>query len=1025
MAIEPEILRLVVDQNSPDNAVRQRAELSFAAAARENPSRVAYSLIQAVDTNLAAADVPTDAQQSCLLHLRRLVPQFWSMGFQLFVGPPIDQQLKALIRQSLVRVATAAPLLKIRSGCAYVVAQIAAADYPDEWPSLLDELFAYAVQFLDPVAVTGSLAVLLELLDDLITDEQFWARGVGLQLLGYVSSIVAQPLLAPELKVGALKLYLSVHGFFQSDASNMSDAVLDALAELAMNLVRTLEALLAAHLDSFKVLLVQLQLRALTHKTLALVSEALAKHAHKPTTRTWLDLLLADISYASRAFLSILVEKSNSWTVEPTQDPSDEPEKILLDYTADLYDALMHLNEQMPVFRTVGPTESAQLASNMAKCALFPADVVEAFDDDFNSYVTDATGLSAAYTPRDAIRAFVGELNGADLSRFFGLVHQQPVQGDMNWAAREAALYLVEVAVSDEDSELKTNLPLDGYLTQINGLISADHPLLTARVFLFMPRFIEKFSLGLSGSFAVNEFEAMLDYALSSSAMRELVLASALVSATLWKNIPGIGVSQLGTLAQRKLLDAVVLLLEDSADDTLPVLSEAISVAVAIDRKAALSSTVSGYSVVGLILKVSMSDPANIQLLIDTEECLQTLLEGIGEQDYLAVCQKLVPVLVDVLKQASAPVEYSAELFSALGSLGQIVGAAPAGENLPFDVFMYIFPVLKQVILSTSDDEILQNAGELFSKVMDTGAAHFSAYSDPDTKELGIDSLLVIASKFLSPELSDSAAMNCGLIVMALFDKFGAALTQDFFFQLLQATVQRLAIAKEVITIENLIMVFCKLVLHNAPETLIDALVNIQISKPEGAKNGLEIVMPMWFECFEVTRGFEKIRQNVLALGKIFSLGDDRVSNLVVDGEAIPYAGDVIVTRSMAKTMPQQYTQICAPLKIIKLLVAELDFQCLMPEFKDNQSDVDVDNGDGDGDGEWEDLDDIGPNYDKLKSYVDSDAESGEVNLDEGIRDMLKQFFKECLAKDLGHFRKYYEMLTDDEKLVITEKVLF
>lgn len=223
-------------------------------------------------------------------------------------------------------------------------------------------------------------------------------------------------------------------------------------------------------------------------------------------------------------------------------------------------------------------------------------------------------------------------------------------------------------------------------------------------------------------------------------------------------------------------------------------------------------------------------------------------------------------------------------------------------------------------------------------------------------------------------------------------------------------------------------MVFCKLVLNASPENLINALTAVNVVMPDSQqqRNGLEAVLPIWFGSFEVTRGYEKIQQNILALGKLYSLNDSRLSSMIVDGDIIPYEGDMIITRSKSKTMPQKYTQIPAPVKILKLLANELGFQCQQPNAEDYQIENrgdDDDNGD-----DWEDLEDIGvPTYEKLKSYVDSDEEEedGAPVGDQTVKEMLVQFFKECISKNLGNFQQYYEALDEDEKKILTENVVF
>ncbi|KAK7677550.1 hypothetical protein QCA50_019459 [Cerrena zonata] len=166
-------LKLVLDQNSSDNNVRTQAELDFTQVSRQDPTQSSYILIE-----LACNDqLPTDIKQSCLLHLKRFVPKFWSLGFESFVGPPISQELKQVIRDKLIQLATSSPESKIRAGSAYVITQIAAADYPDEWPNLLKDLYELTTRYNDEWSMIGGLSVLNELFDDLITEEQFWDGG--------------------------------------------------------------------------------------------------------------------------------------------------------------------------------------------------------------------------------------------------------------------------------------------------------------------------------------------------------------------------------------------------------------------------------------------------------------------------------------------------------------------------------------------------------------------------------------------------------------------------------------------------------------------------------------------------------------------------------------------------------------------------------------------------------------------------------------------------------------------------------
>lgn len=182
------LIDLVLNQTSSDNEIRKNAEIQFSQIVKQDPSNATQTILQlALDISL-----PLDVRQACLLHLKRLVPQYWSMGFESFIGPPINQDTKQLIRSKLLQLATSTPESKIRSGAAYAIVQIASVDYPDEWPELINELYSATTQFQNETALLGGLQVLTDLFDDLITEEQFWEGGVGKEVVGHLNNILSQ-----------------------------------------------------------------------------------------------------------------------------------------------------------------------------------------------------------------------------------------------------------------------------------------------------------------------------------------------------------------------------------------------------------------------------------------------------------------------------------------------------------------------------------------------------------------------------------------------------------------------------------------------------------------------------------------------------------------------------------------------------------------------------------------------------------------------------------------------------------------
>lgn len=1008
-------LNLVAQQNSADNAARQAAEAQFAAKVAANPSEAAYELISAA----ADRQLPEPLVQACLLHLKRLVPRFWLIGFELFTGPPVAEPVKKQVRESLLVLATQAALSKVRALAAYVIVQIAATDYPDEWPDLVLRLYAWAQDFDAPQAVAGALAVLTELFDDLISEEQFWTGGVGAELLPYVALLLAAPRVSPQVKLAGLRFYASMFPTLMApeaigDPGRRALVVLH-VQELAQRLVALLEESVQSAHAAPAVLLPQTDLRSQLYRVVRQVFSTFAQVVPPATKQAVVRVAAADMAFAARWAKA----RAGDVPVETSEELQD-PDQLATAHACDLMETLGTLQHPVAVSLVLLAAEMAAFAADVVQCCRLGADTVAEWDD-FNVFVTETSGVLAQILVREAVLELAADVDRHDAAAVFAQLRFD----QLPWELAEAHLFVAEALFSGDHPAF------DGAVATLLGrftlLLHAEtHPLVVARVLMVLPRFFEHFSTKLdASSFAPGTLQAALACAqgMAGAPLGAVVQAAAVLNAPLWRNVPGLDLARLQPAQQALLETCVALFAAGAEEDTLPVLIEGIAVAVAMGRAEALATAVDGALVVEHVFKIAFKDPANVQSTIDAAECLQELLQDVPPEQYAHVCRCLVPPLMQVVSASLArtPVEYSPELYLALELLGHIVGAAPqtaAGDGFPPEMFAYTFPALKAMIMASSDDQILQNAGEVFNQMLARASGAFIAYTD-EHKKTGLDHLLEVSSKFLSPELSDLAAMSCGLIVITLFEKFHAHLSNDFFYQLLQATVRRLLVSKEVVTTENLIMVFCKLVLNTSPEMLLDALTNMSVD----GKTGLEAVLPIWFSMFEITRGFEKIQQNILALGKIYSLADPRVANMLVDGDLIPYDGDQIITRSMSKSMPQQYTQVLAAVKIVKLLVSELEFQCQQPDANDylpEPAETDA----ADETGDWEDMDTIGvPTFDKLQLYVDSDDE--EPAADPGIQDMLVQFFKECLAKNLGDFREYYDLLSDDEKTVITENVVF
>jgi hypothetical protein len=1041
------VLNVVVNQNNPDNNIRKNAEIEFNHMCGQDPSSVIYVLNQ-LSLN---EELPIDLRQSCLLHLRRMVPKYWSLAFQSFVGPPINQELKQMVRQSSIQLATSSNNSKLRSGSSYVIVQIAASDYPDEWPDLLNQLFMLTTNYGNRNAMIGGLTVLNDLFDDLISEDQFWDGGVGGELTNHIIKLLNNETIEFDIKTTCIKLYQSILNVLQSPESFTSEQRKTSVYQHVTSSVDLFVSLLDKSITSSistagsPVMLSPIYFRTYIYKTLNSFLGSFNRRIVLNVKQSIMGLILKDFKHVSKYYKSVVVSEDNDTAIATTPDLS-LPIEVLSNLIIELMLTVSVLQNDIHISDDMNALH--EFIQDLIECSVLPREAIQQYESDFNVYVTDITGLSSTTSVRDSINELFSELNDQDASLVFNLIIQYMTSADNSkWELKECYLYLFESLLMNEDStHIGKDAPLTDLLNIATKVISYEnsienHPLVTSRCFLLLPKFFSKFEDELSlDSFGIKAFVDMIKFTSNYNGdddLFSLVKVSVLVSCTFYKQLLNFEKSLDSSTRQEvqlAIFQMTLSLVEESEEDSLPALLEAITVGIDLDNEYASKAVVSdGTSVIGLIFKISFQDSANLQLTVDSSECLRALLGDISITDYMISCEKSLPFILSIIQNslAAGNAEYSPDLDLALELLSVIIDSSPDNSEFPNEVFNYTFPVLNKLILLSTDDQILQSAGQVFNNILQKASKSFIDYTDAEAKKSGMDLLLTIVSKFLSPDLSDSAAMDCGSIVLSLINKFQSYLSNDFLMQILEATVRRVVSAKEVITIENLIMVFCNLVLTSSADMINFLSNDIKLQDPKTGENksGLALVLPIWFLSFEITRGYEKIKQNTLALGKIFTLNSESVQSLIVDGDIIPYQGELIRTRSMTKAMPDQYTQITAPQKILKLLISELNFQCQQPNANDYLPEVGDDGEDDDGgDDGWEDMDDIGvPNYEKLKSYVDSDhdEEYDDQKGNDDLKIILVQFFKECTAKNLGNFQKYYELLDDDEKKILTENIAF
>lgn len=554
---------------------------------------------------------------------------------------------------------------------------------------------------------------------------------------------------------------------------------------------------------------------------------------------------------------------------------------------------------------------------------------------------------------------------------------------------------------------------------------------LLSRIILLTPKLLEKFMDQLQDvkQLTGNYLRRTLDLALETH--NEIIKSSSIIAFTYYSyfaELPSVLGPELCSIVQENTLKIISELSKEAEEDTNGLLMETLNQIISCNVHENLSPEIL-QTEFNLVLSISSKDPANVQVTVEAQDCLEHLLEGMNTETYLHYVDICLPSFIHTIDASAInQYRYTPVLSLILEFLTIFMKKKPVDGFLPTSISDFSFKSLCNLLSLSTEDETLQLATDAFS---------YMVYNtEPSAMVPKLQDIINVLDRLLSINVSDTAAMNVGTLVVTLFSKFSNEI-QPLIPTILRAAVGRLIQAQNISTQQNLVSLLCFLTCSD-PKQVIDLLYNFDSDHSTFTK-----VMNKWFESFETIRGEKKIKENIVALSKLYFTGDERLGKLIVNGDLIPYDGDLIITRSMAKKMPDKYTQIPAFTKIVKLFTTELGFQNKQPDSKilleSDIKNVDTSNNKtseeaaGDDD-EWEDVDDV-LDYEKLREFVDdedpadfgendSDEITGLDTLKETIPELLVEFFKDVAARDLNGFHNIYNTLSENEKRILTENLV-
>ncbi|KAF8937564.1 armadillo-type protein [Dissophora ornata] len=938
------VFQTLTDTLSTDPNARMAAELRLKEL-QVNPD---YPLSL---TRLALAHECNISQRhSAAVLLKNFVDFQWSPKSPKFRGPEPPTEIKAVVRD-LILTGLSDPTNRIRISCAYVVSKIAHLDWPDSWPNLLGVLVHY-LKSGSADEVHGSMRVLAEFVSKDITHVQLPSIAPVLfpELLRILSSDqiyshATRSRCASIFRNAVEMLYTikeehpeAVKAYLTPIFNQWNDAFLAILNERTTKVPEIEEAEWGLKTEILKC--INLSVQGFPKLTASYILPVLSA--------VWQDLL-----HLRSRYLRENVGSSSDAAGHTFQDSDGETigfEGLLFVQLDFIQTACRRRKITQAAF--VGEDGKSGITRDLIWTALtfmqMTDEQAESWNADPNQFIADEEDDSYSFNLRIAAQDVLLVLadNYEDqtfhalslgVSQEVATSLQERSTGKPNWwKSQESSLlavglmagHLCEVIKSGGPSPVDVGALFDHIV--LANLIAHDFPFLQGRSFVFASQFAPILPSNLASQYVSAAVEAIL------KAPSAVVKVSALKALNNFNRHLD---KQYVAPYQRSIIQGVAPLIEITTEETLSLIFRTLMTTSKIDEKV----TAEYESILGpLALETWTKYPSDHTMSADIMDFFDTL----ATNQYMnpALSARSMPMFINVISPDNPDRGMAASAVDLMRSLVQ-----GSSSPLPAGYASQFLPSIMSLLLTTDDKEILQNGQELLRIAIQKDVHQVTEWRDAESGKTGLDLLIQFIAKLLDPSRTESAALFVGDLISKLIKKGGDRIS-PILPDLLKAVTLRLADAKLPSFIQPLVMVFAQLCI-NQHETAINFLSEININQ----RNGLDIVLTAWLSNHMDFQGLYNQKVSAVALTRIFTSNDPRVNAIQVKGDLILSESSRRMTRSRARIAPNQYTTTTVPVKIIKLLAADLKKigEEEGDDFGDDDDDYDDDEED-DEDEDWE-----------------------------------------------------------------------
>ncbi|KAG0068374.1 hypothetical protein BGZ89_004825 [Linnemannia elongata] len=939
------VFQTLTDTLSADPNVRMAAELRL----KELQSMPEYPLSLCKLTLTRECNI--SQRHSAVVLLKSYIDQQWSPKSLKFRGPEPSPEIKAVVRGQILT-GLSDPTNRIRASCAFVVSKIAHLDWPDSWPELFDVLLGH-LKTGSADEVHGSMRVLAEFVSKDITHVQL-PRIVPVLFPELLRILMSEQTYSHATRSRCVSIFRSAVDMLYAMKEEHPEAVKEYLSPIFSQWNDAFITILNKRTtDDPEIEVAEWGLKVDIIKCINLSIQGFPKLTSSYILPV-LSTVWQEILYLRPKYIAENIATNGDISGFSFQDSDGDNigfESLLLVQFEFIQIACRRRKLTQSVFtgHDGHPGILDELVWNALSYMQMTDDQAETWNADPNQFIADEDADSFTHHVRnaaqDVLATLVEHYESQTLIALSQSIHRDITTSmadkasgkDYWWKAQESSLLAVGLMASYLCESIKRGTPspidvgaLFDHLVLVN-LSEHTLPFLQGRSFVFASQFAPILPLNLAAQYVSAAVEAIL------KAPSAVVKVSALKALNNFNRHLD---KQYIAPYQRSIIQGVAPLVQITSEETLILIFRTLTTTAKIDDQiAAEFETILGP----IALESWAKYHADACMSGETMDFFDTLAANAIMNPLLN--NRAIPVLCNAITPDNPD---RATISAAVQLLRSLIRGGPS--PLPAGYVAQFFPSLMAVLLSIDDRDVLQNGQECLKILIQKDVRQVAEWRDSASGKTGLDLLIQFIAKLLDPSQTESAALFVGDLVSKLITK-GDNLVTPILPDLLRAVTIRLADAKLPSFIQPLVMVFAHLCL-NQHETVINFLDTVDVR----GQNGLQIVLTAWLLNHADFQGLYHQKVSAVALTKVFTSGDPRVAVIQVKGDMILTENSRRTTRSTARKAPNQYTVVSAPLKIVKLLCADLitriEEENHSGEFDDDESEEDDDEYDGESDAE-------------------------------------------------------------------------